>query len=417
MPEHMLATRPRLPASVAAPEVSTREWSSASPVPAPAARGRHDLANIAVSASPAGGVAQRMRTPAGAPARGEAAPLPGGGVIQRARGKLNLQTLFPDAPQSKLQDYRRISDMLEDSTRVQAHLEQLNASMDGEPDGLHGALNTMEKGSGFKPPVAVSALLTEPQFMAHVADKRHLVDPGAMLKHGPLTHRIQWWMVQNEMNQAAKSGTPFNHAATDLYTGLGDKEFRFAKGVETKTAWDAMFDRNVDEGVDRASRPEWLHPQMLNMGGEGQVLDTTRFPKLHSALKGEYDVAHDPSKGSEGEKAWNQNADWGKVDNPHGMIGQGDKEFDDALAKQDAISQTAPRVKINQEHSLGPLPKEEPIGNAVNVREAARARVLKPPSLESEPVVVHDQTEEDPEKEEEDKPEGFLDDLPGFDVY
>jgi hypothetical protein len=284
---------------------------------------------------------------------------------------------------------------------VQGHLEELDAHVKQHGD-LETALRKTEDASGFKPPVNVSEFLTEPQFMAHVGQGRQLVDPGAGLQHGPLTHRIQWWMAQNEINKSRDTDRPFNHGAADLYKGLAAPELRFHNNTpagETNTGWDAMFDRVQSEDVDRASRPEWFHPQMLNMGGEKQVLDTSRFPDLHKQLMKQYEAAHDETKGMDGVNAWESKPDFKKVDTPMGLVDGPDAEFNAELEQQRVISDKAPRVRATPEHSLGLLPPEAPIGAAHDTREQARlAREAKEAAQhqpEAEPSNVNDPVQQE----------------------
>jgi hypothetical protein len=210
----------------------------------------------------------------------------------------SLKEIFPKADPKFRDCFEQIRALLQDSKQVQAWLVKLNNIMQEENLSLEKVLSKTEEENGFQNVVSIKELLEVPVFMAHTSEGYPLFDPGAGLKHGPNTHRIQWWVVIQEMKAHPEKYDKVS--PIDLYKSTGGKEFRYKFKVredleKPRTVWDTVFDRTISDGMTfRASFPEWFHPQLLNLGehtyGQKQILNVEAFPSLHQDLKKTFDT-------------------------------------------------------------------------------------------------------------------------------
>ncbi len=121
-------------------------------------------------------------------------------------------------------------------------------------------------------------------------------DPGALLKHGDLTHRIQWYLIgKSKINADAK-------VYQEIATYAEGRDIKMWDGKDTKLLeqdymftglWDALFDRLEAEGNDKSfvkkNKWDFRCPEILNMYLVENATATKNYPILTSILRMRYE--------------------------------------------------------------------------------------------------------------------------------
>lgn len=148
-----------------------------------------------------------------------------------------------------LEDFNTLKAFMDNKSLVLSFLTPLATAVSGEEDklgALRRALRRQEQSAGFNsPPRIPLGILPTETFFALLRKGRVLDDYGVGLKHGELTHRLQWYAII----EAAKSGGMFHSTVNQLYRQMG-KEPRTGD-----PKWGAVLDDGNEVNSDSYSSP------------------------------------------------------------------------------------------------------------------------------------------------------------------
>ncbi len=174
-----------------------------------------------------------------------------------------------------LQDFDNIKAFLSDKAKVITHLIPLSQALEGSVEGgfltgLKEVLGQFETAHDFpEHPVIPMGLLPSEVFEQLIQDGEVLDDYGAGLRHGELTHRIQW----NAIMQAYDDGAlQLTHSPIDVYK----QSAKPARGGSSK--WGEVFDDGNFINADSYSSPGTLNRDLQH--STGRVNNQTNEPAL-----------------------------------------------------------------------------------------------------------------------------------------
>jgi hypothetical protein len=155
---------------------------------------------------------------------------------------------------------------------VSKRLVQLGQMAAGEGvDEFQAVLALIEKAAGFSPEVmTLKKVELTGVLLGHIGARRPILDAGAPLAHGALTHRIQWALIA--LN--SKRFTEKRQYIADVDAYLADPESRKVNGPKGQaTLWDVVLDApyppNYDgPAVANARSPEFLMTYMRSAPDE-----------------------------------------------------------------------------------------------------------------------------------------------------
>lgn len=125
---------------------------------------------------------------------------------------VDIASTFPDFPYAK--SFQRILALLDDKAAVDKHLKELNAEVKklvdknqkddasyAEGQALYDIFRSVETEEGFhKTQVCyVTGVLSPANFLKMMKGKMAFLDPYVTPRHGAETHRIQWWMIAQDL--------------------------------------------------------------------------------------------------------------------------------------------------------------------------------------------------------------------------
>ena len=141
-----------------------------------------------------------------------------------------------------LDDFIHIQNVLSDKTKVETHLQLLNDTMTRENLSLTAALSKFEKVSGFSPlqPLLIG-FVPAPVFRGIVRGKQTFQDLVAK-PHGVQTHRLQWYIINQEVAQGG-----FRHTGVNLYAETADPRWIGSNG---KDMWQNMVDNFNTQAIN-----------------------------------------------------------------------------------------------------------------------------------------------------------------------
>ena len=128
---------------------------------------------------------------------------------------------------------------------------------------MYDTLRAVEKANGFSPDQVkyLLGVLKAEEFIAMVKQKCAFMDPYVTLKHGAETHRIQWWMIAQDIKKNAGLYEPKVNAGTLFEAALSPEGF--------KSAADNVWYHNLDavQGKCTTARaPEYLKEHFMTKG-------------------------------------------------------------------------------------------------------------------------------------------------------
>lgn len=142
---------------------------------------------------------------------------------------IEVATTFADFPYAK--SFQRIMALFDDKASVDKHLKELNAQIKKKVDkyqkddanysegqALYDIFRSVETDEGFhKSQVCyVTGVLSPANFLKMMKGKMAFLDPYVTPRHGAETHRIQWWMIAQDM-AANKGEYDDGQSASDLF--------------------------------------------------------------------------------------------------------------------------------------------------------------------------------------------------------
>jgi hypothetical protein len=211
-----------------------------------------------------------------------------GKISERIPGK--LQDVVTD---TFLQDYAKISLLLEHKPTFQARLKRLAAkwrskiekSKKGiENSGEYVKLSTLlakyERMCWFPASHDIFlGFLETADFDGSIAKGIMAKDPGASVNHGDFTHRLQWHVIMSvitdDFSTAKLSG--WNHTSLDLYTTCGRAPYDGKNNV-----WFRLFDNNSQKDF---RSPDWTNHHVAT-GDYGPI--SAAVAQRHLKRLGEY---------------------------------------------------------------------------------------------------------------------------------
>jgi hypothetical protein len=200
-----------------------------------------------------------------------------------------------------LADFDALKNFVDNKPLVLAHLRPLADTIREAPDklaALRSALRMKEAEAGFaEPPKIPLGILPTESFFGLLRGGQVLDDYGVGLKHGELTHRLQWYAVID----AAGSDLTVTNTPFQLYRLMGREPrsgdpkwgdiFDLGNEVNSGTySSPATLNRDLQEsagltdGTALPPRPEYIVPQGLdNLEPIGQALASLRQKRLTQA--------------------------------------------------------------------------------------------------------------------------------------
>jgi hypothetical protein len=177
-----------------------------------------------------------------------------------------------DVAVSYIEDYAKISIMMEEKKEVQKCLHELAQELGHRRSGIQKSVGELVATQSREGYVRLSEALAEYEklcwfppshelfidfvppddFMKYIANGLMPKDPGAGYKHGDFTHRLHWHAISRVITnrfKVAKSAA-WNHTPLDLYTSLGQGQALAAK------MWFQLLDDN--------SKPDFRSPDKLH---------------------------------------------------------------------------------------------------------------------------------------------------------
>jgi len=160
-----------------------------------------------------------------------------------------------------LADFRALKAFMDNKALVLSHLRPLAAEINDKPDklaALRTALRTKETAGNFpEPPKIPLGLLPTEVFFGLLREGQMLDDYGVGLKHGELTHRLQWYAVMD----ATGSDLRVTNTPVQLYRLMG-REPRSGD-----PAWGEIFDQGNEVNSESYSSPATLNRDLQESMG------------------------------------------------------------------------------------------------------------------------------------------------------
>ena len=186
-----------------------------------------------------------------------------------------------------LDDYKRIRALLSDKAAVRKHLQIIEADLAGDAHlGLLDALRHYEGLVGFSDKDVIPlGILSVDEFFGLLREGLPFKDVGAGMKHGEITHRLQWFVIAAEIT-AGFSSLPktgeYAHTPIELYTYLGSPDMRIHHddGGYKASLFGYLFDQG-GSASDLYNQPDRIHMELLGLDSWNRLEERmTRNPSL-----------------------------------------------------------------------------------------------------------------------------------------
>lgn len=151
-----------------------------------------------------------------------------------------LKQKYSSVEPAVLEDLATAKIILMDTGYGDLVMTQLQKSLDASTSTLDLFLIAEETKRGFDKRQEVESILSRDDFMQILHNGHHILDLGAGPKHGPFSHRLQWFILYHAFDEQKLTLEPLA-----LYKKLGESAFKDPQNP-VRSIWDEIFDFDDD---------------------------------------------------------------------------------------------------------------------------------------------------------------------------